>query len=110
MEWAERVRTQGEKGTKGTQEKEKECRLGAEPDMEGDKGGWDLRRWISIARGELPRKSIHVGGKNDARRKIHHSQEQSILTRQVKELERELLRAHNRGTEDARVERSVRQI
>jgi hypothetical protein len=28
----------------------------------------------------------------------------------VKELERELLRAHNRGTEDARVERSVRQI
>ena len=110
MEWAERVRTKGEKGTKGTQEKEKECRLGAEPDMEGDKGGWDLRRWISIARGELPRKSIHVGGKNDARRKIHHSQEQSILTRQVKELERELLRAHNRGTEDARVERSVRQI
>jgi hypothetical protein len=52
---------------------------------------------------------MHIGGEK-ARRKMHYSKEQALLTRQVKELERELIRANSKTQGDDRVERASKQI
>ena len=70
----------------------------------------ELKRWTIIARAELPRKEIRIGGEKGGRRGMHYSQEQALLTRQVKELERELIRAHSKAQGEGRVERSSKQI
>ena len=65
----------------------------------------ELKRWIAIARAELPRKEMHIGGEKARRKGIHYSKEQALLTRQVKELERELIRSNSKTQGDDRVER-----
>jgi len=102
-EWAIRVRSRGLETSKGRGSEAREEK-GMIPLTEEEVRG-ELKRWIAIARAELPRKEMHIGGEKARRKGIHYSKEQALLTRQVKELERELIRSNSKTQGDDRVER-----
>jgi len=70
----------------------------------------ELQRWIKIARSELCRRSIRQGASAGLGRKPYQSKDQSLLSRQMRCLESELLRADSSGVETPEIPRCMQQI
>ncbi len=107
-EWANRVRSRGLETSKGRGSEVREEK--GMISLTEEEVRWELKRWIAIARAELPRKEMHIGGEKARRKGMHYSKEQTLLTRQVKELERELIRSNSKTQGDDRVKRASKQI
>jgi hypothetical protein len=107
-EWANRVRSRGLETSqgRGLEVREEKGTISlTEEEVRGE-----LKRWIAIARAELPRKEMHIGGEKVPRKGMNYSKEQALLTRQVKDLERELIRSNSKTQGDDRVKKASKQI